>query len=79
MGITVETREINFLGFHLVMWANKEERGFLGENQEDNDSGTKRRMRVLERSYKKAEGIDSGKLMKMRDTPALRSMGHAKL
>jgi hypothetical protein len=71
-------------GLHLVLWAEAEGRGFLGDDEKENTSGVKRRMCVLERSYQKAHSANFGKKMKMsdgqvRDAPAFRPMRHAEL
>jgi hypothetical protein len=83
-GSAVETRAMVFTGLHLVLWAQAEGKGFLMDNEKETTSGVKRRMRVLERCFKEAQGADSKEKISMkdatvRDAPAFGPMRHAEL
>lgn len=81
VGIPVDDLERVFVGLHVVIWTNQEEGGSLLSALGAGQAGVERRMRVLERSLKRAEVVGSPKKIKMRerDAPAFRPMRHAEL
>lgn len=81
VGIPVDDLERVFVGLHVVIWTNQEGEGSRLSALEAGQAGIERRMRVLERSFKRAEVVGSRNKIKMRErnAPALRPIRHAEL